>query len=78
MEMNPFSGITILWSILGEYEPFKVLPQLKEWRIFFKKGGMAKRGDASEGGMANFFCDASKNRKNFACGWLVYKYSSVF
>ena len=23
--MNPFSGSTILWSILGEYEPFKVL-----------------------------------------------------
>ena len=25
IEMNPFSGSTILWSILGEYEPFKVL-----------------------------------------------------
>ena len=23
--MNPFSGSTILWSILGEYEPFRVL-----------------------------------------------------
>ena len=23
--MNPFSGSTILWSILGEYEHFKVL-----------------------------------------------------
>ena len=25
-EMNPFSGSTILWSILEEYEPFNVLP----------------------------------------------------
>ena len=25
IEMNPFSGSTILWSILGEYEPFKIL-----------------------------------------------------
>ena len=24
--MNPLSGSTILWSILGEYEPFNVLP----------------------------------------------------
>ena len=25
IEMNPFSGSTIFWSILGEYKPFKVL-----------------------------------------------------
>ena len=29
IEINPFSGSTILWSILGEYEPFNILRYCK-------------------------------------------------
>ena len=32
IEMNPFSGSTILWSILEEYDPFKVL--ILDFKLF--------------------------------------------
>ena len=50
------------------------------WRFFFKKGGGWQKGGGmpQKGGMANFFHDASKNRKIFACGGLTFTHIVVY